>query len=65
MGLDVLELVVHENSDLRGGRDILAEERRVFFEGFVLYLADDSASLRYVLFELAARLWLSVVVGMV
>lgn len=56
MSLDVLELVVHENLDVRRRRNIFVKEGWVFLEGLNLDFADDAASFRYVILQFAARL---------
>lgn len=56
MSLDILELVVHHDLDIRSGGDILAEERWVLFEGFGLDLAYCLSTFRDVSLEFLACL---------
>lgn len=56
MGLDILELVVHETLDVRGCGHVLAEKGRVFFICVIFNLTHYASALCDVSLEFAARL---------
>jgi hypothetical protein len=57
MGLDVLELIIHQDLELGRGSHVLSEKRRVLFKRLGLDFVDNAASFRDVFLQLAARLW--------
>ena len=60
MSLDILQLIIHYNFNIRRSRDVLAKERRVLLKGFGLNLANGLAAFRDVALEFMACLCVSV-----
>lgn len=56
MSLNVLELVVHHDLHIWGGRNVFTEQRRILFEGLGFDLPDCFAAFGYVPLQLLASL---------
>lgn len=56
MGLDILELIVHDGSDVRSCRHILSEQCWILLESICFDLSDDAATFGDVFLEFTAGL---------